>query len=228
VVIRELLRILSSEELGPEILCDLARMRDLACAQVVEASEYFWRRPCSAAERRGIYARDIEVNRLQRKIRKRMVALLFDATQLDHTDFLVLMCVGKDIERIGDYAKNLLEAAEFHCGPMPEDDIVRDLADTWKVIEQLMVSSARAFDTQDTAAACELNARGRAAIHRCDGLLERISRAQYGCALAVKLALGTRYYKRVCCHLVNILSSLIMPVHKLDYFDEKLLQTGRR
>jgi hypothetical protein len=80
--------------------------------------------------------------------------------------------------------------------------------------------SACTLDYQDEPAARELSARGRAAIRRCDALLERIARADYCCALAVKLALGTRYYKRVCGHTVNLLSSVFMPVHDLDYSDE--------
>ena len=30
----------------------------------------------------------------------------------------------------------------------------------------------------------------------------------------------TRFYKRVGAHLVNILSSVVMPLHKVDFFDE--------
>jgi hypothetical protein len=32
--------------------------------------------------------------------------------------------------------------------------------------------------------------------------------------------LGTRYYKRIGGHVLNILSSVVMPLHKLDYYDE--------
>jgi len=30
-----------------------------------------------------------------------------------------------------------------------------------------------------------------------------------------------RYLKRVRAHLGNIASSVVMPIHKIDYFDEK-------
>ena len=32
--------------------------------------------------------------------------------------------------------------------------------------------------------------------------------------------LGTRYYKRIGGHVLNILSSVVMPLHKIDYYDE--------
>jgi hypothetical protein len=32
--------------------------------------------------------------------------------------------------------------------------------------------------------------------------------------------LGCRYYKRIGGHVLNILSSVVMPLHKIDYYDE--------
>ena len=40
------------------------------------------------------------------------------------------------------------------------------------------------------------------------------------CNTGVCLALLGRHYKRIAGHATNILTGLIMPVHKLDYLDE--------
>ena len=37
---------------------------------------------------------------------------------------------------------------------------------------------------------------------------------------ATALALGTRYNKRIGGHVLNVLSSVVMPIHKIDYDDE--------
>jgi len=37
------------------------------------------------------------------------------------------------------------------------------------------------------------------------------------------VVLAARYYKRIESHLLNILSGVVMPLHKLDYFDEDAL-----
>ena len=34
------------------------------------------------------------------------------------------------------------------------------------------------------------------------------------------MILAYRYYKRVTAHLLNIISSLVVPLDELDYFDE--------
>ena len=38
---------------------------------------------------------------------------------------------------------------------------------------------------------------------------------------AVSRALLFRYLKRITAHTMNIISSLVMPLHRLDYYDEK-------
>ena len=38
--------------------------------------------------------------------------------------------------------------------------------------------------------------------------------------MAVDLTLGSRFYKRIQGHLLNLLSAVVMPLHKLDYYDE--------
>ena len=38
---------------------------------------------------------------------------------------------------------------------------------------------------------------------------------------AVARALFYRYIKRISAHLMNVLTSLVMPVHRLDFYDEK-------
>jgi hypothetical protein len=37
---------------------------------------------------------------------------------------------------------------------------------------------------------------------------------------AVAQALTYRYLKRIVAHLLNVLSAVVMPVDRLDYFDE--------
>ena len=34
------------------------------------------------------------------------------------------------------------------------------------------------------------------------------------------LVLGARFYKRIGGHVLNVLSSVVMPLHKVDYYDE--------
>jgi phosphate transport system protein len=223
VVFRELIRILRSEDLAQELVRDFARMCELATTQVLRASEQFWHPPSSAEERRAIYAQDIEINRLQRTIRKRMVVLLVGSSQVERTSLLVLMSIAKDVERVGDYAKNLAEAADLCPERLPDDDLVHELADIRKLVQGMLEQAAAAVQHGNVASAKELTARGRGIVRRSDALIEATAHSDCAGALAVKLALGTRYYKRICCHMLNAVSSVIMPPHQLDYLDDRHL-----
>ncbi len=63
--------------------------------------------------------------------------------------------------------------------------------------------------------------QGKESARRADALLGHIAQSSYDAATTTTLVLGARYYKRIGGHLLNVLSSVVMPLHKLDYYDEK-------
>ncbi len=76
------------------------------------------------------------------------------------------------------------------------------------------------FGSSDRERAVELIRQGRDAAHRCDALCARIARSDYDAATVTVMVLGARYYKRIGGHVLNVLSSVVMPIHKIDYYDE--------
>ena len=224
MLFKQLLRALSGDDPSQELRSEFLEMRALAAELVVTASKYYWSPPCPPAERQRVNKQDIKINKAERSIRRQMVGLLAGSTPLDQAHFMVLMSIAKDVERVGDYAKNLIEAGDLTDEPLPDDDNVRQLADIWKITKSMLEEVVPAVENADIALAQELTARGRATITRCDALLARVAESDYSSGIAVKLALGARYYKRICGHLLNVASSVIMPLHKLDYYDEKMLE----
>ena len=76
------------------------------------------------------------------------------------------------------------------------------------------------FGSADRERAIELIQKGRDTAHRCDSLITRIARRSFDAGAVTALVLATRHYKRVGGHVLNILSSIVMPIHKIDYYDE--------
>ncbi len=66
--------------------------------------------------------------------------------------------------------------------------------------------------------------QSRDVAHRCDALVTRIGRSSYAAGQTTALVLGTRFYKRIGGHVLNVLSSVVMPLHKVDFFDEDELR----
>ena len=176
-------------------------------------------------ERTRIYEQDIQVNQLERNIRKQVVAhLSFKGNVLDMPYCLVLMSVVKDVERLGDYAKNLIEVAEIHPG-LKDDDIKRELLEIRHGVEEAFESISDVFATSDQERALQLIRQGRDIAHRCDALILRIASGQCEARTTTAQVLGTRYYKRIGGHVLNVLSSVVMPLHKIDYYDKDEIRT---
>lgn len=177
----------------------------------------------SLAQRKRVYELDIEVNKLERTIRRQVVThLTTNPTQVPYC--LLLVMIVKDAERIGDYVKNISEVSELGGGPVPDGEVADELRDLIDIAMKLFEATPAIIESQDRERATELIQSGRAAAKRCDRLLVQLAKSELAPAQVTSLVLLTRFYKRMGAHLVNILSSVVMPVHKVDFFDERLFQ----
>ena len=87
-------------------------------------------------------------------------------------------------------------------------------------VEEAFAVTPEVFAEAQHERAMTLIHHGQNVGRRCDGLVEAIAHSAYDAATSAALVLGTRYYKRINAHIINILTSVVMPLHKLDYFDE--------
>jgi phosphate transport system protein len=203
-------------------------MLALAQEMVLEASEVYWGREYSPEERTALYRKDVQVNKQQRLIRKQLVAHVTD-NQCRYVPYaMLIMSLVKDVERLGDYAKNLVELVELRQGPLPDDEHVRELREIRTATDTLVREVADVFLESEEDRATELTIEGRQTCKRCDKLVQSVANADYDGATAVFLALGARFYKRIGGHCLNLFSGVIMPLHKLDYFDDKLISETER
>jgi len=177
-------------------------------------------------ERRSqIYTLDVRVNKLERSVRKRILAHL--SLQSSNAPYcLLLMTLAKDAERIGDYVKNVTEVAELGGSPLPEGPLRVELAQLIDIAMELFGAAKEIITEQDRERATELLQKGRHAGKRCDRLLVELAKSDLTPAETTSMVLLTRFYKRIGAHLVNILSSVVMPVHKVDFFDEREIEEG--
>jgi len=124
---RELLNIFRSKNPLTEMGENFARMLKLAHGMTLSAGSIFFERKAMPEERDQIRSQDIQVNQLERAIRKQVVAhLSIPGNTPDVPYCLLLMSLVKDVERLGDYAKNILELVDFSPETLPDDAIVKD------------------------------------------------------------------------------------------------------
>jgi phosphate uptake regulator len=168
-----------------------------------------------------IYETDKRINHLQRKVRKQLVEHLLMAPGSDVPISLVLMSITKDAERLGDYCKNLLEVAEAMGQPLGKGPHGEKVAGLLADVGALFEPTATATVNSDKETAEEAVGRGRELAGRCGCLIDELLEDELPTREAVLLTLTARYLKRMALHLTNIASSVVMPLHRLDYFDEE-------
>ncbi|MBA2669727.1 MAG: PhoU domain-containing protein [Gemmatimonadetes bacterium] len=162
---------------------------------------------------------DQKVNRLEREIRRQLVVHASVFGGIDTPAVLVYMSIVKDVERVGDYAKNILDLAldGANLSTVPDIDQWRDLA---AEVSELITQAGTVFRARDAERCRPLLSRGDQLLDIFDNGVSDLVKGEAEESQAVPRALTHRYLKRVVAHLMNLLSAVVMPLDRLDYFDE--------
>jgi phosphate transport system protein len=223
-MLRELLSLFRSSNPIAEMGQNFTEMLELATELTLDSGRHFFDGPPTPDERTSVSKRDVQLNKMERRIRKQVIThLALGDGQQDAPYCLLLMSLVKDVERIGDYCKNLSEVYDDGGGSIPDDENAAELRELRTIVEESLSAAGRVFNESDTETAMDLIARGREVNRRCDALVKRVAGSDYNASTTATLVLGARYYKRIESHLLNVLSGVVMPLHKLDYYDERAL-----
>lgn len=223
-MLRELLSIFREGNPLNAMAENFAAMLRLTHELTVSAGDIYFGKSYTPEQLTRIYERDVQVNKLQRTIRKQVIAhLSIKGNTADLPYCLLLMSLVKDVERLGDYAKNLADIVELRPDPPPENEVIAELREIRAGVESAFAATADVFAKSDRERAIALIREGKSLAHRCEALLEKIAGSNYDARFTTAAVLGARYYKRIGGHVLNVLSSVVMPLHKLDYYDEREL-----
>ena len=221
-MLSELLKMWRKIDLVKQALENFLSMIDLVESTFNAATDALLGKVNAADAKEMIYTTDIQVNKTQRNVRKDLVEHLAVNPRGDAPACLILMSASKDAERAGDYCKNLLEVAEMLNDPVESLKYADNLRE---MIDQVRVAFGKtrtAFAEDDQTLGHEVIVEEIQIAKQGDNMIEKIANdSSLNVNQAVCLALAFRFLKRVNAHLGNIASSVVMPLHKIDYFDEK-------
>jgi len=175
----------------------------------------------------NVYSVDKKINRLERSIRGRIVEHLTLQPTVNTPSCLCLMSVVKDAERLGDYTKNLYEVIELFEKPVDRKTFETYFDDMDKNILTLFKDTKEAFVGDDDSKAASTYHLESKLVKECDAILVRLAKSSLSTNEAVCYTLIARHFKRIAAHLVNISTSVVLPVSQLDYFDEKKAQKNQ-
>ncbi len=170
--------------------------------------------------KKELYKKDAIINLQEQTIRRKIVSQLLAAEgEGPISSCLILMSISKDAERLGDYAKNILEVFEVTPQLSKQEPYYQRLEILKKMISDLYQGVLEAYESSDPEKARKLVEMSFEGKRICDENLKDLLIAEPG-KDHVAYAVLSRFFKRSLAHLANIATSIFMPVTKIDFFDE--------
>ncbi|GMQ86364.1 MAG: hypothetical protein BMS9Abin07_1938 [Acidimicrobiia bacterium] len=173
----------------------------------------------SKETKREVRSTDRNINVAQQDVRRE---LMIHASVQDTVDLplvLAYMSTVKDAERIGDYAKNVYDLVRYGADFEHAPDRA-ELSAYRERVSHLIREAAEAFAAKDTEHAQRLINKADGFLDDYDAQVKAAYRWEGTASDAVSRALYFRFLKRITAHVMNFLTSLVMPVDRLDYYDE--------
>lgn len=167
-----------------------------------------------------IYQMDKSVNSLEIEIRKKVYEHLSIHPKQDITSSLVLSTIVYDIERVGDYSKNIYELALIHT--LKDDTRYYQEAERLTShVKDLIHKLTNALKEGDVEGAKKLMEEKNWICKKCDGIIKEIVIDEsMKVRPAVVYSLFFRYVKRVAAHMGNVASSIVNPYYRIGFKPE--------
>ena len=203
-----------------QVLGDFKAMLDDAEIMFKSAVENLFAHTPDADIGEKIYEIDKKINQLQKDVRQRIITHLSLQPSVDVTACLLLMSVVKDAERLGDYSKNLYQVRKLTKGPLGRATFSGFFDELDGQILSLFAQTKEAFiESNELKAQSSWDYEHKIA-KRCDDIILELAESSLSVSQAVAYTLIARHFKRIVAHLVNIATSVILPLSHIDYFDE--------
>jgi phosphate transport system protein len=163
-----------------------------------------------------LYKMDRGLNTIQMDVRRKILEHLSINPAMDITASLILITIIIDIERLGDYSKNVLDLSDKIKGKLEGGyfDEIRGVRDNLEPLFDETVQVTREMDMN----------RGKKVMQQCtdiasecDAITENLFQDELKARDAVIATLLLRYLKRIASHLKNVASSVVNPFARLGY-----------
>lgn len=168
-----------------------------------------------------VAATDKRINAYERDVRKKVMTHLTVAGPTDLPSGLVLITVVIDIERIGDYTKNIYELARSHPKKMEAGSLETRLQEVEAGVTVLFKDMIQAFKTNDETMARRIMTDYKEGLSAaCESITMDVvsgTVVDLPSADAAAVALYARYLKRIAAHSRNIVTSIVNPFHRIGY-----------
>ena len=166
---------------------------------------------------------DVKINKFERSVRRKVMTHLAVSGNQDLGSGLILTSVVIDIERIGDYTKNIYDLSKFYSKRLNGAELEKDLKEVEDNVIDLFQSSIKAFKDQDITLARQLMKDYKENISKqSDKITNDIisGKMNIEADTATAIAMYSRYLKRIAAHSRNLISSIVNPFERIGYKEQ--------
>ena len=219
-MLKEFFNLLKSDSLYEQALVESYEMLDIDLSMFTESVKSL-RESDSADINIDIYDMDKKINSFERDVRRKIMTHLTVNPQQDLSSGLVLVSVVIDIERIGDYTKNIYDLALNHPSKLVGGNYEESLLEVEESTRQFFIDSVKSFKEQDIDLARRLMEDYKTEISsKCEEITKAIvsgKSSDISSSDAAAVALYARYLKRISAHCRNLISSIVNPFERIGY-----------
>ena len=169
--------------------------------------------------KRGIAKIDRELNEKKKSVRQMVYEHLAISGPRDLLKSIQFFSIVSDIERIGDYAKNLAEVLDY----IPEELVVNEpyterFNQMVSGTKMMFEKTERAMQDFDEAEATEVMVKYQSLAGTCESIIRDIitSNSDSVPKSDVRLLMMARYTKRINAHLKNVAATLKNPIDTIS------------
>ena len=216
---QELISIWRSDNLLAEAWRESFDMLNITHEMFLEAVRVL-REEDATSVKNQIRKKDRRVNAYVREVRRKVITHLSAQTSTDLAGGLVLVSIVIDIERLGDYTKNIFQLAVQHPRQLRGGIFEEELMILETAVKDSFVRTKACIEASDQSEAHNLLDEYKWVNASLDKNLERLINnegSELSSGIAVSLALYFRWLKRVNGHLRNIVSSVVNPFPQVGF-----------
>ncbi|HJP30841.1 MAG: PhoU domain-containing protein [Candidatus Latescibacteria bacterium] len=163
----------------------------------------------------GGLPQDEDLNVGERVVRRMIFQHLIVNPQQDLSTSVALLSVVHDVERIGDYAKSLVELSRW-SKQGSSSPMAQQCSKLHGMVEPEFAATLRALRDSDEESARQVMRDHAQVKALTDDILEEAMGADDGRREVVLYAVASRYLRRVSGHLSNVASAVINPVDQVS------------
>ncbi len=216
---KQLMRLLSSDNLLQQAWHQSNEMLEICQKMFLEAMTILRERN-DAILSEEIRQRDKIVNKYEQEVRRKVMTHCTVQGPTSVPGGMALVSIIIDIERIGDYTKNIVDLARNHPMRLLGGAFEKDLQRIEAAVKDNFARTRTCVELSDKEIALKLLKDYEWVSVQCDNFLWNIVKEKdkdLSSGEAASLALYFRWLKRINAHLRNITTSVVNPFEKIGF-----------